>query len=142
MLTLKSKLTYVNQSLQEIKAKERIIPDLKLDSLIKQAKKLEELKSLNNRLVINKDEQEKIDFLNSKIKIPKVDFDTLKEDNLMLTELIKVRNHLIENKKGQENITQQTIKQSNLLDNLEKELKEIWKKCKNCPLCKQEIQNG
>jgi DNA repair exonuclease SbcCD ATPase subunit len=139
MLTLQSKLTYVNQSLQEIKAKERIIPDLKLDNLTKQAKRLDELKSLNSKLVINKDEQEKIAFLNVKIKIPKVDFDTLKEDNLMLTELIKLRNKLIDNKKGQEKITLQLEFTDKNRVILEKELKEIWDKNPTCPLCGQNV---
>ena len=140
LLTLQTKLTCVNQSLHEIKAKEKIVPDLNLDILSKQAKKLEGLKSLNNRLIINKDEQERINFLNSKINIPQVEFDTLKEDNLMLTELTKLRNKLIENKNGQEMINQQTTKQSILLGNLEKELKEVWEKNPTCPLCGQGIK--
>jgi exonuclease SbcC len=135
MLTLQSQLTYVNRSLQEIKTKEKTVPDLNLDVLSKRAKGLEELKLLNDRLLKNKDEQEKVEFLNSKIKIPKVDFDTLKEDNLMLTELTKLRNKLTENKEGQKVITLQTDFVTKSSVKLEQELKEIWEKNPTCPLC-------
>lgn len=141
LLTIQLKLTNVNQFLHEIKEKEKTIPDLNLANLTQLAKKLETLQHISCKLVNNKDEQDKVDFLNSKIKIPQIDFETLKEDNLMLTELMKLRDKLIENKKLQDKLKCQYEKNDEENKKFGEQLKEIWVTQKVCPLCKQEIKN-
>ena len=115
------------------------ISEKTINKLKEKAELLKNLASIQSRLKEVKSNLDKTIEEQKLIKIPEIDFDTLKEDNLMLTELTKLSDKLSQNKKGQKNVTQQLVSEQMLLGTLEKQLKEVWDKCKVCPLCKKQL---
>lgn len=140
LLSLSNRLNQVKINLQDIKSKEKIISEINFQDVKQRANNLSSLINLKTKIERNKEEQEKIDFLNSKINIPKVDFDILKEDNLMLNELSKLKNRLVDNKESNSKITLQlkNVKESSV--KLEQQLKELWDKLDFCERCKPIVQ--
>lgn len=159
----KEKVTYVTKTLHDLEDKEKIYNALKVlaeelsqneqaqtdvrekskqikiisEDKIKESKDkailLEELNALKNNLDdLNKKIKE---CENTKIKILDIDFEELKKKNTQIQELTKNQTNL-QNINTQTQELRQKMKQlDNTIASDEKELKEIWKSTKICPLC-------
>lgn len=134
--TNKENLDFVEFKKSQIK----IISDAKLKELKEQAEQLKKLQTLSLELEAIDEGLKKIEKQKEKIKIISIDWNKLKEKCETLQNLKQLKEEIASIKNKEEKVTIQKEELKKLLGNLEKELDEIWKNEKICPLCKSEIK--
>jgi DNA repair ATPase RecN len=132
--TNKESVDFVKFKVSKIKT----ISDDKLKQLKEQAKKLKMLQNLSHELEATNDAIEMLQKKKVKLSVINVDFEELKKQNNCIQTYKKLFELLNTITQKQEEVTIQTIEKQELLGNTEIELKELWEKCKICPLCGKE----
>ena len=116
-----------------------IVNDNSISDLRKKCEEYETLIDLNNKIEENEKALRKI--LEENVKIPLINFDDLKKRVELLEKLEDISNNF--DKNDSDNTINKTSLSDCKLNVVEKEteLKEVWKKCDQCPLCKGKIKH-
>lgn len=113
-----------------------IISEQTINELKSKSELLKELTSIQNRLKEVKINLDKTKEEQKLIKIPKIDLEELKQKAEMYSDLERIYDVLNQNKENQEKVTIQIKEKQVLLNDLNKQLKEIWSKLSFCEKCK------
>lgn len=141
-LSDKLKVNKENEDFVKFKISQiKIVSDSKIKELKNKAEELKKLQTLFYELEAINENLEKIAFQKNNINVVKVNWQQLINDNETLQNLKKLQEQLVQNKSNNKKVTIQIEEMKKLLDNSEKELKEIWKNNPQCPLCGQGVRN-
>lgn len=140
---LSEKIKINKESTEFVTFKIAQIKTVSKDKIKELKNQAEELKALNDKFHELESVNESLETTNKQlcnIKVTNVTFEDLKTTNTTIQELQEFKKKLDIQNQANEQITKQIEETKGMYEKVEKELKELWEKCKICPLCHTELK--